>query len=399
MKILVINGGSSSFKYQLLEMDNESVLAKGLAERIGQAQSKITHEYWENGVKQKVSKEIHFPNHEAAFKEMANYLTDEKIGVIKNTNEIKYIGHRVVHGGEKFSTSQKITPEMMEELRALIPLAPLHNPANIAGIEAAEKTFSNAENFAIFDTSFHQTLPEKAFRYAIPNHFYTEDQVRVYGFHGISHKYVDGRTRRYFNNPHLKNITIHLGNGASMAAVNEQGHSIDTSMGFGPNEGLMMGTRSGDIDSAAIFYLADKGHSLSEINNILNKESGMKGISGSSDARDVEALFDKNDTNGILCFDMYAYRIQKYIGAYAAALNGVDTLIFTAGIGENSPLVRSLVCKNLEFFGIKIDETKNEELSRPDDIVEIQTADSKVKIVIVATNEELQIARDILALI
>ena len=395
MIVLVVNCGSSSLKYQLVNMDNEEVMAKGLVEKITLPDAQLTHKWGDQ--KKEVVQPI--PDHKVAVKLVLDILTDPEVGVIKSMDEIDAVGHRVVHGGEEFAASTLITDEVMKALEKCSAFAPLHNPPNIVGIKACEAIMPNVPQVAVFDTSFHQTLPEKAFRYAIPNHFYTEDQVRVYGFHGISHKYVDGRTRRYFNNPHLKNITIHLGNGASMAAVNEQGHSIDTSMGFGPNEGLMMGTRSGDIDSAAIFYLADKGHSLSEINNILNKESGMKGISGSSDARDVEALFDKNDTNGILCFDMYAYRIQKYIGAYAAALNGVDTLIFTAGIGENSPLVRSLVCKNLEFFGIKIDETKNEELSRPDDIVEIQTADSKVKIVIVATNEELQIARDILALI
>ena len=248
MKILIINGGSSSFKYQLIEMDTESVLAKGLAERIGLEPSKITHEYWENGEKHKISKEIHFPNHETAFKVIAEYLTDSEIGVIKSTKEVKYIGHRVVHGG-KFTAPERVTPEVIEELRKVIPLAPLHNPASIIGIEAAQKIFTEGtENFVIFDTAFHQTMPEKAFRYAIPNHYYTEDKIRVYGFHGISHKYVDARTRRHFNEPHMKNITLHLGNGASMAAVNEDGHCIDTSMGFGPGDGLIMGTRAGNIE-------------------------------------------------------------------------------------------------------------------------------------------------------
>ena len=381
MKVLIINGGSSSFKYQLIEMDTETVLAKGLAERIGLEQSKITHEYWEKGEKHKISKEMHFPNHEAAFKVIAEYLTDKDFGVIKSTSEVKYIGHRVVHGG-KFTTPERVTPAVVEELRKVIPLAPLHNPASIIGIEA-----------------FHQTMPEKAFRYAIPNHFYTEDKIRRYGFHGISHKYVDARTRRHFNNPHLKNITLHLGNGASMAAVNEQGHCIDTSMGFGPNEGMLMGTRCGDIDSAVVFFLGKKGLSNDEIAKIFNHESGMKGITGSSDARDVEALAEKGDHNGKLCLDMYAYRVKKYIGAYAAALNGVDTLIFTAGLGENSSTIREAICEDLEFLGIKIDKTKNKELNHPSDIVEVQAADSKVKIVLVATNEEIQIARDVLSLV
>ena len=399
MKILIINGGSSSFKYQLIEMDTESVLAKGLAERIGLEPSKITHEYWENGEKHKISKEIHFPNHEAAFKVIAEYLTDSEIGVIKSTKEVKYIGHRVVHGG-KFTAPERVTPEVIEELRKVIPLAPLHNPASIIGIEAAQKIFTEGtENFVIFDTAFHQTMPEKAFRYAIPNHYYTEDKIRVYGFHGISHKYVDARTRRHFNEPHMKNITLHLGNGASMAAVNEDGHCIDTSMGFGPGDGLIMGTRAGNIDSTVIFFLGEKGHSTQEISKIVNSESGMKGLIGSPDARDLEKLVNENDANGKLCLDMYAYRIKKFIGAYMVALGEVDSLIFTAGVGENSPMIRKAICEGLEHFGIKIDPLKNEQLNHPSDIVEIQANDSKVKIVIVATNEEIQIARDILSLV
>ncbi|MEB3004534.1 acetate kinase [Capnocytophaga sp. G2] len=399
MKILIINGGSSSFKYQLIEMDTESVLAKGLAERIGLEQGKITHEYWKNGEKYKVSKEMHFDNHEVAFKEMAAYLTDNEVGVIKSINEVKYIGHRGVHGG-KYTTPKRVTPEVMEELRKGIPLAPLHNPANIIGIEAAMKTFpKETENFVVFDTAFHQTMPERAYRYAIPNHYYTEDRIRVYGFHGISHKYVDARTRRHFNNPHMKNITLHLGNGASMAAVNEEGHCIDTSMGFGPGDGLIMGTRAGNIDSTVVFFLGEKGLSTQEISKILNSESGMKGLIGSPDARDLETLVNQNDPKGNLCLDMYAYRVKKFIGAYMIALGGVDSLIFTAGIGENSAMIRKAVCEGLETFGIKIDPDKNKQLNHPSDIVEIQASDSKVKIVIVATNEELQIARDVLSLV
>ena len=399
MKILIINGGSSSFKYQLIEMDTESVLAKGLAERIGLEQGKITHEYWKNGEKYKVSKEMHFDNHEVAFKEMAAYLTDNEVGVIKSINEVKYIGHRGVHGG-KYTTPKRVTPEVMEELRKGIPLAPLHNPANIIGIEAAMKTFpKETENFVVFDTAFHQTMPERAYRYAIPNHYYTEDRIRVYGFHGISHKYVDARTRRHFNNPHMKNITLHLGNGASMAAVNEEGHCIDTSMGFGPGDGLIMGTRAGNIDSTVVFFLGEKGLSTQEISKILNSESGMKGLIGSPDARDLETLFNQNDPKGNLCLDMYAYRVKKFIGAYMIALGGVDSLIFTAGIGENSAMIRKAVCEGLETFGIKIDPDKNKQFNHPSDIVEIQASDSKVKIVIVATNEELQIARDVLSLV
>ncbi len=399
MKILVINAGSSSLKYQLIDMQNEAVMAKGLVERIGQRGSNIKYEYFVNGEKKKIEESVDFPNHEVAFKKVAEFLTSSSVGVIKNTDEIKHIGHRVVHGGEKFGTTQRVSPEMIDVLKELIPLAPLHNPANITGIEAATKTFPQAENYAIFDTSFHQTLPQKAYRYAIPNKFYEQDYIRVYGFHGTSHKYVDARVRKYFNNPHLKNITIHLGNGASMAAINEKGESIDTTLGFGPNEGLAMGTRSGSIDSSVIFYLYDLGYSINEIRDILNKQSGMLGMAGFSDSRDVTALYEKNDPNGVLCMDVYTYRIQKYIGAYIAALGGVDTLVFTAGIGENSSEVRELSCRNLECLGIKIDPKKNIELNHPSDIVEIQAQDSKVKIVVVATNEELQIANEIVALI
>lgn len=399
MKILVINAGSSSLKYQLIEMDNTSVIAKGIVERIGAQKSTIRYEYFVNGEKQRIDETTDFPDHLVAFKRVASFLTDAKVGVVKNVDEIQHIGHRVVHGGEKFSTTQKVSAQMLDTLRELIPLAPLHNPANITGIEAAMAIFPKAENYAIFDTSFHQTLPAKAYRYAIPNEFYEKNGIRVYGFHGTSHKYVDARTRRYFNNPNMKIITIHLGNGASMAAINEKGESIDTTLGFGPNEGLAMGTRSGSIDSSVIFYLHSLGYSIEKISQILNKESGMLGLTGYSDSRDVTELYEKNDPNGILCMDLYAYRVQKYIGAYMAALNGVDAIVFTAGIGENSSEVRELSCQNLEALGIKIDVQKNIELNRPSDIVEVQAADSRVKIVVVATNEELQIANEIVALV
>ena len=305
----------------------------------------------------------------------------------------------MVHGG-KFTAPVRVTPEVIEELRKVIPLAPLHNPASIIGIEAAQKIFpKETEHFTVFDTAFHQTMPEKAFRYAIPNHYYTEDKIRVYGFHGISHKYVDARTRRHFNNPKMRNITLHLGNGASMAAVNEEGHCIDTSMGFGPGDGLIMGTRAGNIDSTVIFFLGEKGLSTQEISKIVNSESGMKGLIGSPDARDLETLVNQNDPKGKLCLDMYAYRIKKFIGAYVMALGGLDSLIFTAGVGENSAMIREAVCEGLEYFGIKLDKEKNVKLNHPSDIVEIEAADSKVKIVLVATNEEIQIARDVLSLV
>lgn len=398
MKILVINAGSSSLKYQLIDMTNESVVAKGLVERIGISGSQISYEYYTKGEKTKLSEEFECPDHEVAFKKVSDFLTDSKVGVIANTSEISVIGHRVVHGGEKFASTQKITPELMNILKELTPLAPLHNPANITGINAASKIFPKAQNYAIFDTAFHQTMPAKAFRYAVPNELYEKFGVRVYGFHGTSHKYVDHRVRQYFKNPSMKNIVLHLGNGASMAAVNEKGQSIDTSMGFGPNTGIAMGTRCGDIDSAVVFFLNKQGYSVQEIDDIFNKKSGMQGLTGFSDSRDVTALYHKKDPKGMLCMDLYAYRIQKYIGAYAVALRGLDSIIFTAGVGENSVEIRELICKDMEFLGIKLDPKKNVELNHPSDVVELQASDSKVKILAVATNEELQIAREILEL-
>ncbi len=395
MYILVINAGSSSIKYQLFDIETKAVLAKGLAERIGIESGRIRHQYRrdEDLLEKIVNQEL--TDHTVAFKTISDLLTDSEIGVISKPEDITAVGHRIVHGGEKFVHTQEITQEVKDTIKALIPLAPLHNPPNLIGVEAAEMNFPNAVQVAVFDTSFHHTLPEHVFRYAIPENLYVEDGIRVYGFHGTSHKYVYHEAKKYLNNPRLKAITIHLGNGSSMTAVDENGHSVDTSLGFGALCGLIMGTRSGDIDPASIFYMMEeKGMSLAAVKEILYKQSGMLGLAGSSDARDVRANYEKNDKSAHLCYEMYGYRVRKYIGAYFAALNGVDTLIFTAGLGENDQLTRSYACKNLEALGIKLDEDANVSRNHPKDVVEIQAADSRVKILVIPTNEELQIAEE-----
>ena len=394
MNILVINAGSSSVKYQLIDIITKQVAASGIVERIGIEGSLVKHKYTLNGKTEK--KEISQPlsNHEEALHIVSNLLIDSEIGVISDPNDIKAVGHRVLHGGEKFTKTVLVTEEVKETIRELSPLGPLHMPANLAGIEVCEKVFPMAKQVAVFDTSFHQTMPEKAFRYAIPNKFYTENGIRAYGFHGTSHKFVYNEATKYLNNPNLKAITLHLGNGASMAAV-DTNQVKDTTMGMGPLSGLIMGTRSGDIDPSIIFYMAEElGYTFNEVKDILNKESGMLGISECSDARDVQANFEKGDPKAILCNDMYCYRIQKYIGAYVAALNGLDVLIFTGGIGENDDLIRKTVCTNLEYFGIEMDYQANDDKNHASKIEELHTPNSKVKILIIPTNEELQIATE-----
>ena len=395
MYILVINAGSSSLKYQLFDIETKAILAKGVAERIGIQGGKIKHQYLRDG--QNFEKLVHteLADHTVAFEIISGLLTDKEIGVIARPEDITAVGHRIVHGGEKFVDTQVITKEVKDTIRSLIPLAPLHNPPNLIGVEAAEKNFPNAVQVAVFDTSFHHTIPEKVFRFAIPEKFYKEDRIRVYGFHGTSHKYVYNEAKKFLHNPELKAITIHLGNGSSMTAIDKNGHSVDTTLGFGPLCGLIMGTRSGDIDPAIIFHMAEEMEmTLAQIKNMLYKESGMLGLAGSSDARDVGAKYQQGDKNAILCYEMYGYRIRKYIGAYIAALNGVDALIFTAGLGENDALTRTYACKDLQALGIELDEELNHSSNHPSQPVEIQTANSKVKILIVPTNEELQIARE-----
>ncbi|APD07587.1 acetate kinase [Flavobacteriaceae bacterium UJ101] len=394
MNILVINAGSSSVKYQLIDMNSKQAIAIGLVERIGIEGSRIKHDYFIDGKENRKIVEQSIENHETALTLVANLLMDDQIGVIQNPEAIQAVGHRVVHGGEKFAKTVLINPEVKKVIQELAPLAPLHNPANLTGIEVAEKVFPNAKQVAVFDTSYHQSMPEKAYRYAIPNPFYEKNGIRRYGFHGTSHQFVYNQAVDYLQNSNLKAITLHLGNGASMAAI-DSNQVKDTSMGLGPLAGLIMGTRSGDLDPSIIFYMVEElGLTLAEVKNILNKESGMLGITESSDARDIEEKYYQKEAKAILGNEMYAYRIKKYIGSYIAALNGVDTLIFTGGIGENDALMRSLICKNLDSLGIQLDENLNKERNHASKIEEIHVKNTGIQILIIPTNEELQIANE-----
>lgn len=397
MNILVVNAGSSSIKYQLIDMTTEKVLSAGLVERIGLEEGTITHKTFLNGEEKKTKETFAIPDHTVGLKRVAELLVDGELGVISDPSEIQAVGHRLVHGGEAFTKTVVINEEVKAKVRELFPLAPLHNPANLIGVEVAEKVFPNATQVGVFDTAFHQTMPEVAFRYAIPEKMYTTLGIRKYGFHGTSHKYVSAKAAVYLGNEKAKIVTIHLGNGASMAAV-EAGVCKDTSMGIGPLNGLIMGTRSGDIDPSIIFYLVEqKGYSVGDVSKILNKESGMQGLTGDTDMRDIEERALNGDKAAILAYEMYAYRIQQYIGKYAAALNGLDAIVFTAGIGENDNLARSLVCKNMNYFGLDLDEEKNAVRSK--EIREINKEGTKTKILVIPTNEELEIARQSFALV
>lgn len=391
MNIFVVNSGSSSIKYQLFKMPNERPICTGLVERIGLENSSITHKLFLDGEEKVIRRQLDLNDHEAALKQVVELLTDPQVGVIHNPEEIEAVGHRVVHGGESFASTTVITDEVKAEIKKLFSLAPLHNPANYLGIEVAEKIFTKARQVAVFDTAFHQTMPEKAFRYAIPQHFYTDKGIRAYGFHGTSHKYVTEKTLQYLGNPSAKIITIHLGNGCSMTAVNA-GKSVDTSMGFGPVCGLIMGTRSGDVDPFIIFHLVNQlGYSLDQVNNLLNKQSGMQGLTGFSDMRDITKAIAEGSEEAELAYEMYAYRIKKYIGSYAAVLNGADAIVFTGGVGENDMNVRRMVSRDMDYLGIELDEEKNR--VRSGNIREINTDNSRTKILIVPTNEELEIVK------
>ncbi len=392
MKILVLNCGSSSVKYQFIDIDKSYVLAKGMVSRIGMSASVLVHKPHDRP-EITISGEI--LDHIVAVEHVIAILLSPNHGVMKDKSEISAVGHRVVHGGEKFPDSVLVDRDVMQVLRSCIELAPLHNPHNIRGINACIQILPGVPQVAVFDTAFHQKMPPFAYIYGIPYILYKKYGIRRYGFHGTSHFYVSRRAARIMRRPveELKIITCHLGNGASMAAV-KGGISVDTSMGFTPLEGLLMGTRSGDLDPAIILHvMAREELSLHEANTLLNKHSGMQGISGvSSDMRDIIAESQKGNTIAQLALDVYCYRIRKYIGAYAAAMGGSDALVFTAGIGENSPLVRKKCCENLEFLGIQIDDEKNEEAIRVE--TEIQTDDSSVKVLCIPTNEELVIALD-----
>ena len=391
MNIFVINSGSSSIKYQFFKMPQENPVCSGLVERIGLGEAIITHKIFSDGSENIVRKQLVIADHEQGLQEVALLLSDKMIGVIHDPAEIDAVGHRVVHGGESFKATTIITPEVKEKIKELFPLAPLHNPANYLGIEVAEKIFTKAKQVAVFDTAFHQTMPERAFRYAIPQSFYTDLHIRAYGFHGTSHKYVSEQAMQFLNNREAKIITIHLGNGCSIAAV-DAGRSVDTSMGFGPVSGLIMGTRSGDIDASVIFHLIEQqGYTAAEVSALLNKKSGMQGLTGLSDMRDIRSAIESGDNHAALALELYAYRIKKYIGAYAAALNGLDAIVFTAGVGENAKDVRERICTDMQYLGLRFDAGKNE--TSKGSLREINATDSPVKILVIATNEELEIVK------
>lgn len=397
MKILVINAGSSSVKFSLFDMPSENVLCAGLVERIGTDQSLIRCKVESSHHKKNIEKKEPVTDHTAALKEVLELLVDADNGIIKNISEITIIGHRVVHGGEDFKQATLITEKTKEKIKQLFTLAPLHNPVNYRCIEVAEKKFPAAKQVAVFDTAFHQSMPPKAYRYAIPVTYYTNEQIRAYGFHGTSHKYVSTKAREYLKKSDAKIISVHLGNGCSIAAINGE-QSLDTSMGFGPLSGLVMGTRSGDIDPSVIFHMIDKlGLNEERINTLLNKQSGLLGLCGFGDMRDIRKAIEYGNKEALFACELYAYRIKKYIGAYIAALNGLDALIFTAGVGENDSYIRQLVCSNLEFVNIHLDVEANQQ--KEDGVLEINIPASSVKILIIPTNEELEIARQCFNLI
>ncbi|MDO5022644.1 MAG: acetate kinase [Eubacteriales bacterium] len=395
MKILIVNAGSSSLKYQLIDMENESTLAKGLVERIGIEGSKLTQTV--NG--QKFVIEEPMENHVVASKNMIDALTDSEHGVVSNMEDIGAVGHRVLHGGEKFTESVIINEKVIEAIKENIPLGPLHNPANLMGIMACKEVMPNTPMVAVFDTAFHQTMPPKAYLYGVPMDYYKRLHVRRYGFHGTSHRYVSARAAEFLGKDvkKLRIITCHLGNGSSICAVHN-GECVDTSMGITPLEGLIMGTRSGSLDPAVLqFIMNNDGIDINEMLEILNKKSGLLGISGiSSDMRDVDEAAENGNENALIAQQMLDMGVKKYIGAYAAAMGGVDVIVFTAGIGENGMELRERVMEDMEFLGAKIDIEKNKVKGKETDI---SAPDSKVKVLVIPTNEELVIARDTLDLV
>ncbi|GGI26947.1 acetate/propionate family kinase [Pedobacter mendelii] len=390
MNILVINSGSSSLKYQLFKMPSKSPVCSGLAERIGIDGSFIKHTVYNKEDKHIIEQTSFISNHGEGLKQILKLLTQGEFAVITSPEDVAAVGHRVVHGGENFSGATIITDDVKQQIKKLFSLAPLHNPINYKCIEVAEETFPGAKQIAVFDTAFHQSLPEEAYRYAIPEWYYKEHGIRVYGFHGTSHKYVSEQAITYLKKQESKIISIHLGNGCSISAI-KNGKCIDTSMGFGPLSGLMMGTRSGDIDPSVVFHLMEHaGYTLDQLSTLLNKQSGLLGVGGSSDMRDIRKLLGEDDDAAKLALDLYAYRIKKFIGTYAAVLNGIDAIIFTAGVGENDSAMRQAVCKNLNYLGISMDDDKN--LKYKGEILAVNELDSQVKILVIPTNEEYEIS-------
>jgi len=397
MLVLVVNAGSSSLKYQLIDMSKEQVLARGIVERIGDAGSRHASLTHEATGKQKAKVKVPVPSHQAAMRLVFDALTDPETGAIQNISEISAIGHRVVHGGESFSDSVIINQTVIDAVRRLSELAPLHNPPNLMGIEAAVELMPEAPQVAVFDTAFHQTIPPYAYVYALPYELYSEHGIRRYGFHGTSHKYVASRARRTLEGRGVTResqriVTCHLGNGVSITAV-KGGRSVDTSMGLTPAEGLVMGTRSGDIDPAIILLLEkDLGYTADQIDDLINKESGLLGVSGvSNDMRDIESKAAAGHERSKLAFDIFCYRARKYIGAYAAAMGGLDAIVFTAGIGEHSPPVRAAICTGLGFLGVRIDPERNADCHSECDI---SADEDGVRVLVIPTNEELAIARE-----
>ncbi|HZJ18881.1 MAG TPA: acetate kinase, partial [Pricia sp.] len=377
MNILIINAGSSSIKFEVLQMPDEKVVCTGMIERIGSDGAIL--KYRSDTVE--IEEVAAIATHNEALQRIAGFLLDPQRGSIKNVQEIDAIGHRVVHGGDSFAETTLITEKVKAEIQEYAALAPLHNPHNLEGIKVAEKLFPKAKQVAVFDTAFHQTMPVTARKYAIPDAFFTEHQIKVYGFHGTSHKYVSEKAKAYLGNKSSKIISIHLGNGCSMTAV-VNGKSRDHSMGFAPSNGLIMGSRSGDIDHSIIFYLINTlGYTPDRVNTLLTKKSGMLGLTGFTDLRDIQAGAENGNADCQLALDMNAYRIKKYIGAYTAAMNGLDAVVFTAGIGENSATLRKLVCADMDYLGLLLDDKKNKSSSKSP--MEINTEDSKVKILVI----------------
>ena len=397
MKILVINAGSSSLKYQLFDMDNESIIAKGLCERIG-IDGHLKHTPMVDG-KPVFDEDMAFPTHSEAITAVLDKLVSAEYGVVASMDEINAVGHRVLHGGMKFTASQLVTEDVKAAIRECFPLGPLHNPANLMGIEACEKIMPGVPQVAVFDTAFHQTMPASSYMYAIPYKYYEENQVRRYGFHGTSHRYVSAEAIRVMGleAEGSKIITCHLGNGSSLAAVKD-GKCFDTSMGLTPLEGVPMGTRSGDLDPAVVEFITNlEGCTVSETLTMLNKKSGVLAVSGvSSDFRDLDNAVEEGNERAKLALDMFNYNVKKYIGSYAAAMGGVDGIVFTAGVGENSASVREACCEGLEYMGVKLDKEANNCRGK---LQKISAEDSKVQVYVIPTNEELVIARDAKAIV
>jgi acetate kinase len=395
--LLVINSGSSSIKYQLFQMPSPEPVCNGLIERIGLEGGIITHKVWRDGKETVTTLKQDVADHEAGMEAAARLLTQPGIGVLQDPGEVEIVGHRIVHGGETLTKTTIITAKVKAAIKKLFPLAPLHNPGHYMGIEVAESVFKKATQVAVFDTAFHQTMPPKAYRYAMPGNFYSDFGIRVYGFHGTSHKYVSVKAMEFLGKPDARIISLHLGNGCSAAAI-KAGRSLDTSMGLTPLDGLVMGTRCGNIDASVILFLIEQqGYTAERLSDLLNKKSGMLGLTGQSDMRDIRRMIDEGNEQAKLAYELYAYRIRKYIGAYNAVLSGADAILFTGGVGEHDAVLREMVCQDMDWCGISLDQTQNR--SSAAGIREINAPGSPVKVLVVPTNEELEIANQCMELL